>query len=429
MAHAELSPSGAHRWIVCPGSVYLSRGIEDSSSAYADEGSAAHFLASTALTEGKNASDYIFRKIAVYDDHEAWIPSSEYPKEVRIFVVDPEMIQNVQVYIDLVRNDASDQMLIEQKFPIGHITGEEGARGTADAVLIKDNKLTVIDLKYGMGVKVDATESYQLGMYAAGAIEELSLIYAFDVIELVICQPRLNHVDRWETNIDWIANLEAKAGEAAEKVRAQVDVTGEYSPGEKQCKFCKAKGSCTALTTQVLNTVVDDFVDLDAPIRPRIEQALDRKVDNTLLGNLLNSVDLIEDWCKAIRAQSESELLSGREVPGFKLVQGKRGNRAWGNTDEVEALMKKMRLKTDVMYDFKLISPTTAEKAFKAETIGPRQWPQLQALITQAEGKPSVAPASDKRPALVLTDPVDDFADMTDEQALAILTQDVGDLI
>jgi hypothetical protein len=116
-------------------------------------------------------------------------------------------------------------------------------------------------------------------------------------------------------------------------------------------------------------------------------------------------------------AQAEAELFAGRDVPGFKLVEGRRGARAWGDAAEVESEMKKMRIKQDVMYDLKLISPTSAEKAFKDGTIGPRQWPKLQSMITQAQGKPSVAPASDKRPALVLQAAEDEFENLAQPEA------------
>ena len=61
-------------------------------------------------------------------------------------------------------------------------------------------------------------------------------------------------------------------------------------------------------------------------------------------------------------------------------------------------MLKSMRLKVDQMYDFKLISPTSAEKLLASAY--PRKWTKLQASIHQTNGKPSVAPASDKRPAL-----------------------------
>ena len=101
-------------------------------------------------------------------------------------------------------------------------------------------------------------------------------------------------------------------------------------------------------------------------------------------------------------------------MPGYKLVEGRRGARKWANAEEVEATMKSMRMKLEAMYDFSLISPTTAEKLHNDGTIGPRQWPKLQGLITQSEGKPSVAPDTDKRPALVIAAAADEFADVTD---------------
>ena len=123
---------------------------------------------------------------------------------------------------------------------------------------------------------------------------------------------------------------------------------------------------------------------------------------------------MIEGWCKAIRAKAEAELLAGHPVPGYKLVEGRRGSRRWTNDAEVEQTLKSMRMKLEEMYDFSLISPTTAEKLHKAGTIGPRQWPKLQGLITQSEGKPSVAPATDKRPALVIQATADEFADVSE---------------
>ena len=90
-------------------------------------------------------------------------------------------------------------------------------------------------------------------------------------------------------------------------------------------------------------------------------------------------------------------------------MEGRRGARQWANQEEAEQALKTMRLKLEQMYDLKLISPTTAEKLHKAGDIGPRQWPRLQQLITQADGKPSVAPESDKRPAIVITATADEF--------------------
>lgn len=145
--------------------------------------------------------------------------------------------------------------------------------------------------------------------------------------------------------------------------------------------------------------------------------------DDGHLAVLMESVDLVEGWCKAVRAEVERRLLAGTAVPGYKLVQGRQGNRAFADETAAEALMKTFRLKREEMYDFVLISPTSAEKLAADGIIGKKQWPKLQEMIRRSDGKPSVAPASDKRPALVIGKVEDDF------EVQAAPADDLSDLI
>jgi hypothetical protein len=418
-AHALFSPSSAYTWIACKASTAAQLGQPDDSSEYADEGTAAHELMKWCLDAGTDTAAYMGRIIKVGE---------------REFEVDDEMVEYVQMYVDSVRErveayelaGATVTLLVEQRLSIEHITGEKGAKGTVDTGILAvfpSGKATAEsrDLKYGRGVEVSAVENYQQMMYAGALVREYEDLMDFDEINLVIHQPRVSEKpSEWEITPtalqEWIAQTAKPAAEQGMLYVESVDFVplsmGDFAPGEKQCRFCKAKAVCPALAKHVEETIGSDFEAMANPVTPDgdVEYAVET-LDNERLGVIYESLDLIDSWAKAVRGRIEYELLNGNVVPGVKLVQGRRGARQWSSTDEAEALLKSMRLKMDEMYNFKLISPTQADKLLAKES--PRRWKKVESLITQRDGAPSVAPESDKRPALVIAPPADDFEVVT----------------
>ena len=408
MAHAKLSPSGAHRWMACPGSVVLEAAYPDSGSDYAREGSAAHELAAIVLEEdGDRASNYVGKKVEFYDGDDPVL-----------WEVTEDMARHVDDYVKLVREYAQGgTLMVEQRLGIGHITGEEGAKGTSDVVIVKGGELVVMDLKFGMGVKVDAAENPQLQLYALGALNEFDMLADFHTITMVIHQPRLNHVSEWSIPVAQLQEFGLEAMAAANITRDAEEVLEKnnkldwmyLNPGEKQCKFCKAKADCPALRAEITEVVggsaaasIDEFAEF-------MPETIDMQTGDNYLPIAMSKVELVEQWCKAVRAEVERRLFAGQKVDGYKLVEGKRGSRKWADEKDAEALFKSFRLRQDEMYDFSLISPTKAEKLFKEN---PKRWAKVQDLITQSAGKPSVAPATDKRQEIAVQPVADDFRDL-----------------
>lgn len=366
MAHAFLSPSGAPGWLRCNLKPWLESGIPDSSSSAADEGTAAHSVAADCLIKGLAPSSFLGKAVQIADND--------------FWVVDEDMVEHVQTYIDNIRA-IPGELMVEQPLRIGFITGEDDATGTGDAVIINEPVLEIHDLKYGYSYV--PADSEQLLMYASAAVRQFSTVADIERVVCAIHQPRIGSFPRFEISVEDLLAWEKGARETAERIMAGPEGL-VATPGEKQCKFCRAKGSCPALAEKALSIVrLDDFSDLDAKI------AL---LTNDELADIAHKLDMIHDWCNGVRAEMDRRILAGQEVRGWKVVAGKKGNRAWSDEAVVGALLESHL--GQKAYTKKVITPTQAEKLLKD------QFKQFQNFVTQADGKPAVVQITDKRPAI-----------------------------
>jgi len=431
--HAIFAPSTAHRWLNCTGSTALEADEPDNPSEDADHGTAAHFLAAECLRTNRDPAQYFKKEIAVWVHPESdsegadWLDAFKGRVELGLeirnqFTVDEEMVGAVRRYVHLVRELAgASELLIEQELPIAHLTGEDGAAGTGDAVILEGDRITVIDLKYGANPNnvVSAEFNPQLKMYLFGALHAYALLGEFTRFRAVISQPRLfDQPSVWEGTFAELHNFPMDALQAADDARlAQKHIVNWFnkddsylSPSAATCKWCRAKAKCPALNkvvTQALTAEITDLTTADVPEQEAIVRKLLTDIPD--LGAKMDAVELIEGWCRAVRAATEGRLLQGTPVAGWKLVQGKRGAREWVDPAVVEAQLKKWRLKNDVIYKSELISPTKAETLLKDN---PKRWEVLNSSthIKQSDGKPSVARVTDPRPALAMRPLIDEIS-------------------
>lgn len=370
--HAIRSPSSADRWMLCPGSVPYNTDREGTSSAAAAEGTAAHKLAELTLL---NDTDPVVYEGESFDGVE--------------FTSD--MVREVRKYTEFVRDlvaSTGGELHVEVGLPIGHLTGEDDAAGTSDVVIITPRELIVVDLKYGRGVEVFADDNRQLKIYGLGALRRFGFTEAQGVkeVRLVIAQPRLNNWSEWTISVEDLERFAIEVGEAA---GASTDVR---VPGEKQCRWCAGKADCPELREYTLTALgAISFDDVS-----KVTVASVSTLSAEELGLIASKLDLIDSWAKAVWGKL-GLALETQDVPGWKLVAGKQGNRAWADEAEAEAKLKSMKLKQDEMYARSLISPTQAEKVL---ADSPKRWAKIAPLIARRDGKPSIAKEGDKRPAL-----------------------------
>ena len=398
MKHARLSGSNAHRWMRCPGSVNLEAKCPKGSSEFAREGTAAHALAAECLTKNLEPASQVGVTL-------------ELGERDGTFEVNADMAEHVAKYVGQVREWAEEgHLLVEQSVPIDHLTGEEDAESTADCIVISADgrHFRIADLKFGKGVEVLAESNEQLMIYALGALEIIRTM-GWEPTEatLAICQPRVSsEPSEWRISVK---DLEAFGRRVLDAANAVDLPDAPLAAGDKQCKFCNAKAICPALASKALETIAGEFPDLTEPLEPQLAGAKDRELDNEEIGNCMAAIDLIEDWCRAIRAKVETELFAGRQVPGWKLVAGRRGNRKWRDESEADKALEEAGLKESDRFTKELIGPSQAlkklDKARKAE---------IEALTIQADGKPNVVPLNDKRPPLPLAALPTEFAVLGD---------------
>lgn len=396
--HALFSPSAAHRWIECPGSfVYPGNTADSESSAYADDGTASHTFAALALESGQDAAYFVGVTTTVNG---------------KTYTMDEERASFIQVYLDLVRQHALGKLLlVEHWVDLSSWLGE-GQGGTADAGVLDTQCVTATDLKYGMGEKVDASyldadgirrPNQQLGLYALGLLVDAALLgYSPKKARLIVCQPRLGHIDEFECDVKDLAQLGARAQGAAEVAgRALVGTVAQalpfMNPGEKTCRWCRAKAECPKLAAYVAEQVRADFETIAAtpPVEPDV-------TDTKALGKALIAVPLIKNWCAAVEQAAAMAVAAGTEVVGsdglpMKFVEGKLGNRSWGDPAAAEAAL--VGQLADRAYKPRAI--ITAPEAGKLldKTKTKQLWTDIFVpLIHRSPGKPLLALGSDTRP-------------------------------
>lgn len=384
--HALLAASAANRWLNCTPSAKLedAEGPRESS-IYAEEGTLAHELGEL----------YIRHDVLETIDDQVF--SDRFDEIMNNQLFSEEMLDMVPIYVDYCTeqfnaakaNDAQSIMDVEQKLDLTEYVPE--SFGTADCVVIGGNLIEVIDYKHGKGVPVYAEWNKQLMLYGLGALRKYDMLFDIEEVRLTIVQPRINNISSWQISvkelIDW---AETELAPAAKLAFAG---DGELKAGE-WCKFCAVKNRCKALYQKNMELAKYDFQ------KPAL-------LNDEEIADILKKTPALIEWANSIQEYAQDKAINqGKVWPGFKLVEG-ISRRKWLDEDAVaEAIFTKIpEASEDQVYDMKLKTITQIEKIFGKKTVAE----QLSDVIVKPQGKPTLVPVSDKRPALGTEEAINDF--------------------
>ena len=412
--HSLFSPSASSRWIPCPGSMaFPENQAEGGSSTFADNGTASHAWAAACLVEGTDASTVEGAVIDLNGNN---------------YTMDEERIGFVQMYLDDVRRRAmGGQLFVEYRVDLSDYLGE-GQGGTADALIYLPAHKTLIieDLKYGTGEQVFASYPIapdseereinpQLGLYALGGLKDAMLFGDVEKIVVVICQPRLHHIDEFTISVEDLQKFGDKAAWAVKHATKAMKLAPDdpklqdyLCAGEKQCRWCRVV-TCPAREKRIQAEIRADFDSLTST--PDVPTG-------TSLSRAYGVLPFIENWIKSVREEVARQVTAGTFIgedgKPMKYVEGKPGKRTW--SDETAATAQLVaELGANAYQPAKIITAPAAAKILDKKATKDKWQKLFEPLIKKAPGRPVLALGSDPRPPFIGTAGADEFDELEAE--------------
>lgn len=373
MAHALLSPSSASRWIACTPSARFEQQFPDSSSVFAQEGTLAHSLGELLINFKLG-----WIKKPAYKKALELIKKNEHYEEAMFDHCEDYAVFVMERYAEAQTRSKYAQIHLEVKLDMTKWVPD--GFGTSDVVIVADDFMETIDLKYGKGVPVSVEENKQQMLYALGALDGYEFLFDIHTVRMTVYQPRLDNIASWETTV------------TALKLWAEDDLTtkanmahngeGEFIPGP-HCGFCRGKAVCKALAEYNLQLAKYEFA------HPNILKDED-------IAAIMEKTKMFVNWIESVNTYALDQAINhNKKWPGYKVVEG-RSNRKYADAEKVADILSKKGYPEETIYNKKLIGISDMEselgKKLFADLLGE--------YIIKPQGKPTLAPATDKRPEI-----------------------------
>lgn len=357
--HADLSASSSSRWLNCPGSIKAEREYIEihgqSTSEFAEEGSAAHALLEVCLSKSKKPESFLGKRVY---------------KKIKADQAMVDAVNETMEYVDKFRTEKTIPIYESR---VSLLKWIKDGFGTVDIVLVNDDEIHVIDFKYGKGVLVEAEENTQCMLYALGAIEEFEFLIDVKIVHLHIAQPRRESFSSWTITRDALNEF---GKDVIEKAKLAIASDAKRIPGETQCRWCLVRNDCNEVYKMAAETIPGEFEDLS-------EVDVHALTDEQLV-KIVSNKKQIETFLKSVDDRLVTEFTMGKKITGLKLVYG-RSVRKW-DTDRLTDIEEEFG---DTVFTKKLMGVTDAIKEHGEKN--------LNKFIVKSTPPQYVVPVTDSR--------------------------------
>lgn len=400
--HSHFSPSSSAGWLNCLGFLLANAGKPDMAGEDAAYGTVAHGVAAHLLRGGDPAVHL----------------GTEQLQDGHTIKVDEDMLFHIQRYIEWCREvEVLGDVFVEQHVDYSIYTPIPRQGGTADHFVCGPGWMVITDLKMGTGVRVFVENNTQAMLYALGVFLEWDWAYGFQTITIRICQPRLDYFGTWKTTRNELLGFGEYVRERAALAWRE---DAPRSPSPKACQWCADLG-CAARSAH-LETLIDDALADDEVVYGDEQYSADEmkyheqqiggevrvpsrpdKDGTALLAWRYRHRGMYEKWFRRIGEELLARAQRGENVPGWKIVDGRRSFR-WVSEENAAAGLSEAGVPPEKIHTTEIISVAQARKVLKAAGVPGKQVDVMfegdehtEALVKTVPGKPTIVPDRDDR--------------------------------
>lgn len=365
--HSILAPS-SKEWVHCGFSAKFLANKEEETNDASEFGTECHALAEAYIRQSLRIEDFDEKPVSMDELKSTF---KHYDEEMETLATGYANFVIGQADYEEKRTEKKPLVFVEQLLEMDYAPD---THGTADAIIIAGDTLTIIDNKTGfIPVKVfeDNELNSQLGIYGLYAYKLFAGVYPIKKIRLVIYQERIHNIDDRtidaEDLLEWEITVLRPAAKEAQNPNAEAN-------SGKWCKYCPGRNICRKRS--------EDALSIDTERKPDL-------MADSEIEELLPRLDFVIDYCNSLKDYALKKAIEGKKWKGYILSESTT-KRKISDEEAVKKILKEAGFNPEVT---KLMSISELQKM-----VGKAKFNNLVGdYVVKPKGQPVLAPDPDAK--------------------------------